>query len=124
MNKREKKICKDKLLEMKQEIQGKLFGEGSDSFGINQKESTGNLSGVPFHLADVGTDNFDRDFKVDLAQEKSYMLRFVDTALAKVDSKEYGVCERCKKKVNTERMFAMPYVTLCIKCQEEDEKNK
>jgi len=125
MNKKELATCREKLISLKKEIQNKLYGEKGGTFGLNTRDSSGDISAMPQHLADIGTDNFDRDFNLDIAQGKSNLLQLIDAALAKIDQKDkYGFCEACVKEINKNRLMAVPYVRLCIGCQEEKEKNK
>ena len=107
MNKREAKVCQKKLIEAKRTIQGKLFGENTSSLGINQKDSRGDLSGVPLHLADIGSDNYDRDFNLDLAQGQSSILQEIDVALEKIRQNSYGVCENCKNTIASDPDYIM-----------------
>ncbi|MBU0650519.1 TraR/DksA family transcriptional regulator [bacterium] len=125
MNKKDIGSCKKKLLEIKAEIERELFGDKSESLGINSKDASGNLSTMPLHLADVGTDNYNRDFNLDIASNKSNLLRLVDNALRKIEKEgNYAKCEVCSEKINKQRLFAMPYVPFCIECQEKMEKRE
>ncbi len=87
----------------------------------SRQDASGDLSNVPIHMADVGTDNYERDLMIELIENGEEGLRNIDTALEKMDDGSYGVCEICSKKINKDRLKAVPYAKLCIDCQREEE---
>ena len=93
-----------------------------DNLNRSQRDAAGDLSGYSFHLADVATDNFDREFNLDLASTEQDLLNRIDEALAKFKDGTYGSCEGCRKPVSLKRLKAVPYAKLCIKCKEAEEK--
>ncbi len=125
MNKKDIKRCREKLVLLKSEIEKKLFDADGGMLGKNQREQSGSSSGVPLHMADISSDNYDRDFNIDIAQGKSGLLHLLDNALNKIDNNEgYAVCEGCECKIKNERLFAMPYVQYCVECQEKQENKE
>jgi RNA polymerase-binding protein DksA len=72
-------------------------------------------------MADVGTDNYERDLMIELIQSGEESLRNIDAALEKIEEGTFGICELCGKKINKERLKAVPYTKLCIDCQREEE---
>jgi DnaK suppressor protein len=48
-------------------------------------------------------------------------LRFIQQAMKALDRGQYGECVRCGKDINEKRLVAVPWTTLCIRCQEETE---
>ena len=93
-----------------------------DNLKRSQRDAAGDLSGYSFHLADVATDNFDRELNLDLASSEQSLLNRVDGALQKLKDGTYGVCENCGKSIGLKRLKAVPYAELCIKCKEAEEK--
>lgn len=127
----EKKMDKkdlEKFKKLLQVIRAKIAGDlkhlENDSLNINQKDAAGDLSAYSFHMADMATDNFDREFTLGLASSEQQTLNAIDVALRKIEEGTYGVCEECDKPIPQKRLVAMPYGRLCIKCQEIEEKNK
>ncbi|MBI4970892.1 MAG: TraR/DksA C4-type zinc finger protein [Candidatus Omnitrophica bacterium] len=109
------------------EEQRKVVAAGIDHFttdnlNMSQRDASGDLSGYTFHMADVATDNFDREFSIDLASNEQQLLNRIDEALKKIEEGTYGVCENCNVPIGMERLKAVPYARLCIKCKEEEEK--
>jgi len=93
-----------------------------DNLNRSQRDASGDLSGYSFHMADQATDNFDREFSLDLASAEQNILNRIDEALHKIDEGTYGVCENCEKPISQKRLKAVPYAKLCIKCKEDEEK--
>ncbi|MCR4321951.1 MAG: TraR/DksA C4-type zinc finger protein, partial [Candidatus Brocadiaceae bacterium] len=58
---------------------------------------------------------------IELIQNGEEGVRNIDTALEKIEEGAFGVCELCVKKINKERLKAVPYAKLCIDCQREEE---
>ncbi len=94
-----------------------------DNLNRSQRDAAGDLSGYSFHMADMATDNFDREFSLDLASTEQAMLNRIDEALKKMNEGTYGICENCAKPISFKRLKAVPSAKLCIKCKEDEEKN-
>src|SRR3972149_1592521 len=88
----------------------------------SQRDASGDLSGYSFHMADVATDNFDREFSIELAATEQQVLNKIVAALKKIEDGTFGLCETCGKKIGTERLKVMPSAPLCITCKSEEEK--
>ena len=114
-----------KLLEAaRKKISGDLAHLEKDSLNTSQRDASGDLSGYSFHMADMATDNFDREFNLDLASGEQATLNLIDDAMRKMDEGRYGVCETCEKPIAQKRLTAVPYTRHCLKCQSEEEKKK
>jgi DnaK suppressor protein len=124
MDKKDLERFKKILMEIRAKISGDLKHLEGDSLNTNQRDSSGDLSGYSFHMADMATDNFDREFTLGLASNEQQILNMVDAALRKIEEGTYGVCEDCSKAIPMKRLTAMPHARLCIKCQEAEEKKK
>lgn len=114
-----------KLLEqVRKKIAGDLQHLEGDSLNTNQRDSSGDLSGYSFHMADMASDNFEREFTLGLASNEQQHLNMIEEALRRIDDGTYGVCEACNKLIPHKRLAAVPQAKLCIKCQELEEKKK
>jgi len=123
-NKKDLERFKKVLQETRTKIAEDLEHLEKDSLNTSQREASGDLSGYSFHMADIATDNFDREFNLGLASNEQQALNMIDAALRKIDDGTYGICETCSKMITQKRLLAMPHGRLCIKCQELEEKDK
>jgi RNA polymerase-binding protein DksA len=114
-----------KILEIAREkIAGDLKHLEKDALNKSQRDASGDLSGYSFHIADMATDNFDREFNLGLASTEQKTLNEIDDALRRIDEGVYGVCEICEKPIIQKRLLAVPHARFCIKCQSEEEKKR
>lgn len=114
-----------KLLEVsRKKIVGDLAHLEKDSLNTSQRDASGDLSGYSLHMADMATDNFDREFNLGLASSEQQILNMIDEALRRMDEGSYGSCEVCSKPISQKRLLAVPYAKFCIKCQSEEEKKR
>ena len=110
------------LLAKREELQGDITHISDETLKKSQKDASGDISGYTFHMADVATDNYDREFSLDLASKERGVLVEINYALQKLQEGKFGLCELCKKSISQVRLKAVPYATLCLKCQQNKEK--
>ncbi|MEI6631829.1 MAG: TraR/DksA family transcriptional regulator, partial [bacterium] len=75
-----------------------------------------------YHMADVATDTYDREFSLGLASSERELLYELDDALKKIEDGSFGICEQCKSLITKTRLKAIPQARFCVKCQEKKEK--
>ncbi|HHT9159551.1 MAG: hypothetical protein A2099_07260 [Planctomycetes bacterium GWF2_39_10] len=109
------------LLMLREKLVGKVDSMQGEALKRSRQDASGDLSNVPIHMADVGTDNYERELMIELIQNGEESVRSIDTALEKIEDGTFGVCELCAKKITKERLKAVPYAKLCIDCQREEE---
>ncbi|MFH1995993.1 MAG: TraR/DksA C4-type zinc finger protein [Candidatus Omnitrophota bacterium] len=90
----------------------------------SQKDATGDLSGYSFHMADVASDNYEREFSLGLASAEQKRLYAIDDALRRVADGTYGNCQSCEKPIAKKRLKAIPQTELCIVCQKSQEEKR
>ena len=73
-------------------------------------------------MADVATDNYDREFSLELASSERKSLYELDDALKRIEEGTFGICDDCKSVITKIRLKAVPSARLCIKCQQKREK--
>jgi DnaK suppressor protein len=71
---------------------------------------------------DTAVDREQEEMQSHLAAAESRELRDIENALARIRAGDYGICAVCGKRIPVIRLRAIPYATLCIKCQREDEQ--
>ena len=89
-----------------------------------QSESDGDVGVHSTHMADHGTDNFDRDINLLLASGRQEAIYAIEDALRRMDAGSFGNCEVCGNPIGFDRLDAMPYAKMCIECKKDLEKGK
>lgn len=110
------------VLKKKEEIFADLKHISDDTLRKSQKEASGDISGYTYHMADVATDNYDREFSLGLASGERKLLYELDDALKRIEEGTFGICDDCKSSIAKIRLKAVPSASLCIKCQQKREK--
>ncbi len=121
-NKKELTEFKKLLLAKKDAILDQIQHISDDTLKKSQKDAAGDISGYTYHMADVATDSYDREFSLSLASSEREVLYEFDDALKKIEDGIFGVCEDCKSLITKTRLKAVPYARLCVKCQERRDK--
>src|SRR5205809_4284663 len=76
--------------------------------------SGSNLSNLPLHMADMGTDNYEQEFTLGLVEKDRNLLREINNALAKIQNGAYGLCEGTGKPITKARLEAQPWARFSI----------
>lgn len=121
-NKKELVEFKKLILKRKDEILDEIKHISEDTLKKSQKDASGDISGYTYHMADVATDNYDREFSLSLASNERKIFYELDDALKKIEEGTFGICEECKSLIAKNRLRALPYARLCVKCQEKKER--
>lgn len=82
---------------------------------------SGDLSSLPMHMADQGTDNFEQDITLGLMETEGEELQEIEDALDRIEELTFGVCETCRKPIPKPRLKAIPYARLCLACKAKEE---
>lgn len=82
----------------------------------------GNLSHMPIHMADIGTDTFDQDFMLGMAENERRRLREIDAALKRIEDRTYGICQMTGKPIPKTRLNAKPWAQYTIEAAREIER--
>jgi RNA polymerase-binding protein DksA len=122
LNKKELADFKKLILKIKDEIAEGIKHISEDTLKKSPKDASGDISGYTYHMADVATDTYDREFSLGLASNDRMLLYELDDALKKIEDGTFGICEECKGLIAKNRLKAVPYARLCVKCQEKEEK--
>lgn len=123
------KLTKKDLLEYrklitkrKDEIKNALEHISEETLKKSQKDAAGDISGYTFHMADVATDTYDREFSLGIASNERQMLYELDDALKRIEDGSFGICEDCKNAIAKTRLKAVVHARLCLACQEKKDK--
>ena len=120
--KKDLSLYKEKLFNLKDDTLNQIRDISEDTLMKSQKDMSGDISGYGIHLADVATDNYERDFNLSLVSKERKIVMAIDAALKRIEDKTYGICEMCKKHIAKSRLNALPHAEYCRKCKEKLEK--
>jgi DnaK suppressor protein len=116
------KFFEERLLAERQKILKDIGHLETTVLKVNQRDSSGDLSGYSFHMADAGTDAMEREKAFMFASAEGRILMEIDDALRRLYKGEYGMCEICGNPIARARLEAMPYARLCVSCKEKEER--
>ena len=80
----------------------------------SESDGSGDLSNMPIHMADIGTDNYEQEFTLGLIESERQQLRDIDLALLKIQQGRYGICEGDGVFIGRARLEARPWARFCI----------
>ena len=116
MDQKKLKAFREKLLARKQEIL-ETFTKNK-SYGME-------ADGEPSQdIADKAANSYTKEFLFSLSNSERQLLLQVDDALSRIENGTYGVCASCEDALNLKRLQAVPWATLCLRCQEEEERSR
>jgi DnaK suppressor protein len=107
------KYCQ-RLIELREQLLQQMNGLA--------KESAQELPGYSLHMADSGTDNFDRDFALSLLSSDQDAVYEIEEALKRIEKKTYGVCELTGKAIPKARLEAIPWTRFTVEAQAQLER--
>lgn len=102
------------LLELREKLMNQMSGLA--------KESTEQINNYSLHMADSGTDNFDRDFALSLLSSDQDAIYEIDEALKRIQKGTYGVCELTGHPIPKARLEAIPWTRFTVEAQSQLEK--
>lgn len=108
------------LLTLQARVRGDVLDLTEHSIGSESAESRS-----PSHPAELGSENFEQDFALDLIRNEEEFLDDIETALGKIGAGTYGICEGClsldvpakKALINKARLKAVPWTRNCVECE-------
>jgi DnaK suppressor protein len=103
------------LLELRDQLLNQMNGLA--------KESAQEMAGYSLHMADSGTDNFDRDFALSLLSADQDSVYEIEEALKRIERKTYGVCELTGKTIPKARLEAIPWTRFTVEAQGQLERD-
>jgi RNA polymerase-binding protein DksA len=112
------------LLQKREEILKQLDHLREKGITETLKDSSGENSAYSYHMADVGTDNMEREKAFFFATHDGRFLYHIDQALERIEDGTYGLCQECRNPISRERLEAVPHARLCITCKSNEEKKQ
>jgi RNA polymerase-binding transcription factor DksA len=102
------------LLELRDQLTRQMTGLA--------KESAQEMAGYSLHMADSGTDNFDRDFALSLLSSDQDAMYEIEEALKRIEKNTYGICELTGKPIPRSRLEAIPWTRFTVQAQAQLER--
>ncbi|MBM3835634.1 MAG: transcriptional regulator [Verrucomicrobia bacterium] len=102
------------LLELRERLLSQMSGLA--------KESAQEMPGYSLHMADSGTDNFDRDFALSLLSSDQDAIYEIEEALKRIEKNTYGICELTGKPIPKARLDAIPWTRFTVEAQAQLER--
>jgi RNA polymerase-binding protein DksA len=75
-----------------------------------------NLSNMPTHMADLGTDNYEIENIIGLMGSERKIISEIYDALRRIEDGTYGICENRDEKIPRQRLKAIPWARYCVAC--------
>ena len=120
ISKVELKEFKTLLNERRALLQGDLDGLEGETRGVGS-DHAGDQSSVPGHMAELASDASEKTLSFGRMESQTGELKEIKDAFDRIKDGSYGACEHCEGPISKERLKAISYARLCIKCQSKEE---
>ena len=110
------------LIEKLKEIIGDVQHIESGALKISRQDSAGDLSSMPIHMADIGSDNYEQEFSLGLMDSERKIVREIHEAIKRIEEGTYGICEGTGEPIPKIRLKGIPWTRYCLKFAELVEK--
>jgi len=101
---------RDLLLAKRNEILGNVISMEDEALHRQRSD----LSNMPIHMADIGTDNYETEYTLGLVDSERKLMRDIDEALDRIENCTYGICEGSGKSIPKARLEAIPWARYCV----------
>ena len=117
-------IFRIQLVQQLELVHGNLRALSADNLKRSPVDANGDISTHSTHMADHGTDNFDRELALNLASGRQESIYDIEEAIRRIDEGTYGVCESCGGPIEHPRLKALPFAKKCVACQSASERGR
>jgi len=102
------------LLEKWAQLLGDVSQIEGEALRKSRLDAAGDLSSVPIHMADLGTDNFEQEFALGLMDSERKILSKIRAALQRIEEGTFGICQGTGVPIAKARLDARPWARYCI----------
>jgi RNA polymerase-binding protein DksA len=102
------------LLAKRREIIGDVAEIHDEALKKSRIDAAGDLSSMPIHMADIGTDTYQQEIALDLMDGERKLLKKIDEALERIGQGTYGVCQGTGKRISKTRLEAKPWARYSV----------
>lgn len=110
------------LIEKLKEIVGNVNHIELESLKKSRMDASGDLSSMPIHMADVGSDNYEQEFALGLMDSERKIVIEIQAALQRIENNSYGICEGTFEPIPKPRLEGIPWTRYCVQYAEMLEK--
>ena len=110
------------LIEKLKEISGDVNHIELESLRKSRQDASGDLSSMPIHMADVGSDNYEQEFALGLMDSERKIVIEIMAALKRIENNTYGICEGTQEPIPRPRLEGIPWTRYCVQYAEMLEK--
>ena len=90
-----------------------ILGDIINMEGETLRRQISDLSRLPIHMADMGSDNYEIENTLGLVESERKLLSEIDAALQRIEDGTYGICEGSGQPILKERLEAIPWTKYC-----------
>lgn len=109
LTKAQLKEFRQMLLDKRHSILGDMSGIKAEAARRGGRGDRSDLSNMPTHPADLGTDNYEHEFSLGLLESERALLEEIDEALARIENRTFGICMGTGKRIGLARLRARPW---------------
>ncbi|OHB65113.1 MAG: hypothetical protein A2Y77_00490 [Planctomycetes bacterium RBG_13_62_9] len=102
------------LIEKREEILHNVVEIEDETLRKSRLDASGDLSSMPIHMADLGTDNYQQEFSLGLMDSERRLLMEIDDALHRIEEGTYGICEGTGLPISKARLEAQPWARYSV----------
>jgi DnaK suppressor protein len=102
------------LLEKRRDLVGDMSAIEASALRKNGHGNSGDLSSLPTHPADIGTDNYEQEFTLGLLESERALLEEIDAAIGRIEAGTFGICLGTGEAIGVARLKARPWAKYCI----------
>ncbi|MCL2218945.1 MAG: hypothetical protein FWC23_01605 [Chitinispirillia bacterium] len=124
LTKKQLQYFKDKLLAEKQKVLEEMGDLQQDNLKQSISDAAGENSRYSYHLGDVASLSYGREFSMGLAERQQKYLEQIDDALARIDDETYGICKVTGDPIDIERLEEVLVAKYSVKGKEILERRK
>jgi len=105
---------KELLLRRRAEILQNVVQIEDEMLKKSRLDASGDLSSMPIHMADLGSDNYEQEFTLGLVDGERKLLTEIDDALQRIENGTYGICEGTGQPIPKARLEAQPWARYSV----------
>jgi RNA polymerase-binding transcription factor DksA len=117
-------VFRERLLLVRRQLAGDLDHMENEALKKNRSDAAGDLSLMPIHMADIGTDNYEREFTIGLIENETETLKEIDAALERIENGTYGICQATRKPISKARLKVVPWTRYCVAYERSQEQKQ